>query len=260
MTDGFKSASPGRISDAVVLMAGSGSRLRNHGFSLAKPLVPICGRPLISYTFDALIHAGIRIVHAVVGFESDMLMARVQPLVPASLDLRFIINDDWEKQNGISVLVAANQVDAPFLLTMGDHLFDESMMDLLVRDAVPDQLNLAVDRKLDAVFDPNDATKVQTQGDRIVAIGKELQHYNAIDTGLFVCAPNIFDYLERARCGGGDCSLSDGVRLMAIDRKARAIDIGQAWWQDVDTPEMLAQAEKHLRTRVLRTEQIVKNS
>ena len=253
MTDGFKSASPARISDAVVLMAGSGSRLRKHGFSLAKPLVPICGRPLISYTFDALIHAGIRIVHAVVGFESDMLMARVQPLVPASLDLRFIINEDWEKQNGISVLVAANQVDAPFLLTMGDHLFDQSMMDLLVRDAVPDQLNLAVDRKLDAVFDPNDATKVQTQGDRILAIGKGLQHYNAIDTGLFVCEPNIFEYLERARCSG-DCSVSDGVRLMAVESKARAIDIGDAWWQDVDTPEMLAQAEKHLRARAPRAE------
>jgi 1L-myo-inositol 1-phosphate cytidylyltransferase len=248
MTDGFKSASPARISDAVVLMAGSGSRLRKHGFSLAKPLVPICGRPLISYTFDALIHAGIRIVHAVVGFESDMLMARVQPLVPASLDLRFIINEDWEKQNGISVLVAANQVDAPFLLTMGDHLFDQSMMDLLVRDAVPDQLNLAVDRKLDAVFDPNDATKVQTQGDRILAIGKGLQHYDAIDTGLFVCPLEIFDYLEQAKSLGrrSDCSLADGIRLMAGDKKVRAIDIGERWWQDVDTPQMLQHAQKQI--------------
>jgi choline kinase len=248
-----------KVTEAVILMAGSGSRLRKHGFGSAKPLVPICGRPLISYTFDALIHGGIKIVHAVVGFESDMLMARVQPFIPASLDLHFIINDDWEKQNGISVLVAANHVDAPFLLTMGDHLFDESVLDLLVRDAVPDQLNLAVDRKLDAIFDPNDATKVQTRDDRIVAIGKELQHYDAIDTGLFLCAPNIFEYLERAKCSG-DCSLSDGVRLMAGERKARAFDIGDAWWQDVDTPEMLAQAEKHLLARVPGAQQNPKNN
>jgi hypothetical protein len=53
----------------------------------------------------------------------------------------------------------------------------------------------------------------------------------------------MFDYLRRALTED-DCSLADGVRLMASDGKALAIDIGEAWWQDVDTPEMLARAEQ----------------
>ena len=39
---------------------------------------------------------------------------------------------------------------------------------------------------------------------------------------------------------------------MASEGKARAVDIGDAWWQDIDTPAMLACAEKHLRSRLAR--------
>ena len=99
---------------------------------------------------------------------------------------------------------------------------------------------------MNSMVDLDDAMKVQTRGDQIVAIGKNLRNYDAIDTGLFVCPHEIFQYLERAK-QNGDCSLADGVRLMADDGKTRAIDIGDAWWQDVDTPEMRAHAEENLR-------------
>jgi NDP-sugar pyrophosphorylase family protein len=56
----------------------------------------------------------------------------------------------------------------------------------------------------------------------------------------------MFDYLRRA-VKDDDCSLADGVRLMAADGKVQAIDIEDAWWQDVDTPEMLARAEEEVK-------------
>ena len=236
-----------RISEAVILMAGSGSRLRTDGTSLPKPLVPVFGRPLILYALEALACAGIKKVHFVIGFQRDLIKARVRPLIPAELDVCFIENRDWQKQNGISVLAAANQVEAPFLLIMSDHLFDQSILDLLLCTAVPDQVNLAIDRKLDSIFDLTDATKVRTSGDRIIAMGKDLASYDAIDTGLFVCPADIFSYLEHAR-RNGDCSLTDGVRLMAGADKVRGVDVGDAWWQDVDTPEMLQRAEEQMQT------------
>ena len=228
-------------------MAGSGSRLRADGTSLPKPLVPVFGRPLILYALEALARAGIKKVHFVIGFQRDLIKALVRPLIPAELDVCFIENRDWQKQNGISVLAAANHVEPPFLLIMSDHLFDQSILDLLLRTAIPDQVNLAIDRKLDSIFDLTDAMKVRTCGDRIIAMGKDLPSYDAIDTGLFVCPDDIFSYLERAR-RNGDCSLADGVRLMAGADKVRGVDIGDAWWQDVDTPEMLQRAEEQMQT------------
>jgi choline kinase len=236
------------ISEAVILMAGSGSRLRGSDLTFLKPFVPVLGRPLICYTMDALIHARIRKVNFIVGYQSGRMMAQINELIPSELEPSFIENPNWQKQNGISLLVAADSLDGPFLLTMSDHLFDDGIVDLLMNSTDPSVLNVAVDRKLDSIFDLDDAMKVQTRGNRIVGIGKNLRDYDAIDTGLFICPSEIFEYLERAK-QNGDCSLADGVRLMATDGKACAMDIGAAWWQDVDTPEMLRRGEEHLRGR-----------
>jgi 1L-myo-inositol 1-phosphate cytidylyltransferase len=234
------------LTEAVILMAGFGSRLRGSSDAFLKPLVPVCGRPLVSYTISALAEAGIKKINAVVGFESARLSAAVRRLVPLEINVRFIENPDWQKKNGISLLAAARAVTPPFLLTMSDHLFDRAIIDLLTKSADFSQLNLAVDKKLNTIFDLDDAMKVQTRGDRVIAIGKNLPNYDAIDTGLFVCPADIFKYLEKAK-QAGNCSLNDGVRLMAADNRVRALDIGDAWWQDVDTPDMLRHAEERMR-------------
>jgi choline kinase len=234
------------ITDAVILMAGTGSRLRGSADTIAKPLIPIAGRPLISYAIDSFDRAGVTTLHAVVGPNGDELAAAVAPLLPAHMRFRPIANPNWQKQNGISLLTAAGKVRAPFFLAMGDHLFESSILGELVVHADLGRLNLAIDRKIDSIFDLEDAMKVQTENNLIVAIGKKLETYNAIDTGIFLCPEVVFDYLRRA-LKDDDCSLADGVRLMAEDGKALAIDIGIAWWQDVDTPEMLKRAEQEAR-------------
>lgn len=224
-------------------MAGTGSRLRGPVNSVAKPLIPIAGRSLISYAIDSFDKVGITTLHAVVGPNGDELAAAVAPLLPPHMQFRPISNPNWQKQNGISLLTAAGKVSAPFFLAMGDHLFESSILDRLIAQADLSRLNLAIDQKIDSIFDLDDAMKVQTKDGLIIAIGKDLPSYNAIDTGIFVCPEILFDYLRRA-IKDDDCSLADGVRLMAEDGKALAIDIGDAWWQDVDTPAMLARAEQ----------------
>jgi choline kinase len=240
----------GAVTDAVILMAGIGSRLGTPSGAIAKPLVRIGGRPLICYTLEALQSVGVRTVHTVMGATSERLSEELKPLVPAGLRLNVIVNQEWQKQNGVSVLCADGKVTSPFFLVMGDHLFEPAILETLLAESVGDRVNLAVDRKIGSIFDLDDATKVATTGERIAAIGKDLQDYDAIDTGVFLCSDIIFDYLQRAQ-RDGDCSLSDGIRLMAADRKVGAIDVGDAWWQDVDTPEMLARAEEE-SARLLR--------
>ena len=165
------------------------------------------------------------------------------PLIPSGINMHWIENPSWQKQNGITLLAAAPLVNHPFVLTMGDHIFESAPVECLIQNADLNALNVAVDYKLDTIFDVDDAMKIKIEGDDVVAIGKNLTDYDAIDTGLFACSLEIFKYLDQAK-RDGDCSLADGVRLMAADRKVRAIDIGDGWWQDIDSPETLEHARR----------------
>jgi choline kinase len=243
------------ITEAVILIAGQGSRLRGADKDCLKPFVPVLGRPLLSYILDAVSSAGIHTIHFVVGYESERVIAGAKQLIPPHITASFIVNRDWQKQNGISLLAAAGYVSAPFLLTMGDHVFDDTIIDCLLENFEPGLLNIAIDRKVDSIVDLDDAMKVQLRENKVIGIGKNLRSYDAIDTGLFVSPLEIFAYFEQAKSknGGRDCSLANGVELMAADGKVRGIDIGSARWHDIDTPRVLEHAEQDPSWRVLRS-------
>ncbi|HJX24820.1 MAG TPA: sugar phosphate nucleotidyltransferase, partial [Chthoniobacterales bacterium] len=49
-----------RITQAFVLGAGLGTRLRPLTYDLPKPLIPICQKPLITFALDHLIDIGVK--------------------------------------------------------------------------------------------------------------------------------------------------------------------------------------------------------
>jgi 1L-myo-inositol 1-phosphate cytidylyltransferase len=227
----------------VVLAAGQGLRLRQGEHDYLKPLYPLAGRPLIGRVMDNFCAHGARDFVIVVGFERDELVHGIEQVRPPDANLRFVDNAHWRLGNGVSVLAARPCVRDRFYLTMSDHLFDRRILDALTRGAGDAEcLYLAVDRKLDRIFDMDDATKVRTDGDRMVDIGKGLGRFDAVDTGLFLCPTSLFDFLDQAK-RDGDCSLSDGVRGMARAGRARTVSIDGSLWQDIDTASMLAHAE-----------------
>jgi choline kinase len=166
----------------------------------------------------------------------------------AGLDIDFVDNPDYEKSNGISVLAARPRVKGGFLLSMADHVYDAAIARLARgADLTAADLWLCVDQRIDDIYDPDDATKVRTEDGYIVDIGKELAGYDCVDCGVFAVSPALFDALDEARARrGGDCSLSDGVRSLAQRRRARVLPIGEAFWQDVDTPGASRRAESEL--------------
>ena len=231
----------------VIIAAGMGSRLKSDE-GPPKPLLPLNGRALILRVLDRFQEAGVREAVVVVGHRAKEVMAGVEEGNP-SLGVTFVTNPRYRMSNGLSVLAARDVVgDRPFFLSMADHVFDASLICGLAGAHLPAQgLVLAVDRKLDQIYDEDDATKVLTRDGRIVEIHKELAEFDAVDTGLFSCTPALFDRIREAAAAreDGDCTLSDGVKALAVKGLALVHDIGDGRWQDVDTPGALAHATKN---------------
>lgn len=224
---------------AVILAAGNGSRLRTVAGSLPKPLVAFNGKPLLEHVLLGARDAGIERFVIVVGYRGDAIRSWVTDRRFPGMRIDFVENPDYNKANGVSLLKARHLLTGPFLLLMADHIFESETAAALLRQRVQnDGTILAVDHKLGSIFDMDDATKVRCIDNYIIDIGKQLTRFDAVDTGMFLCTPAIFSALEQGTTNG-NCSLSDGMRILAANRKLRAFDIGDGIWQDVDTPEAL---------------------
>jgi len=229
----------------LILAAGNGSRLASVSDTLPKPLIGLNGKPLLEHVLLDARDGGIERFVIVLGYRGNLIRSWFESRHLDGIEVTWVENPDYKtKHNGISVLRTRDVIDEPFVLFMTDHIFEPETVATLVRQPIGrDETILAVDRKLECIFDMDDATKVRCIGNYIIDIGKQIKTYDAIDTGMFLCQPTIFDWLESATIDG-NCSLSDGMRLMAQQRKLRAFDIGDAMWQDVDTPDALAYAHR----------------
>lgn len=246
------------VKTAIVLAAGNGSRLAGDVSKPApsKPLTLLAGVPLIVRTLLALQRSGFQRAVIVTGYRAEEVEAALAGDPHIRIELVFARNERWRASNGVSVLAARPHVeDAEFYLLMSDHVFDRQILDVLGAARLhPQGALLAVDRKLEQIFDMDDATKVATDDNgAILRIGKQLQSFDAVDTGIFRCSQALFAALGEAHRSRGDCSLSEGIALLAQQGRMGAVDVGGAWWQDVDTPESMAHARRMLLEAALRS-------
>lgn len=241
----------------VILAAGFGSRLAGTDSETdLKPLTSVNGKPLIFRTIRSLKKAGCTKVVIVLGYGFDEIKKEILDSYTGDLPVIFTKNEKFKLSNGISVLAAREHVGkSQFILTMADHILSDEMM-LLAKEHNPVEggATLLVDHKIEEIFDMDDATKVLSVDGRITSIGKQITNYNCVDTGVFVCTTGLMDEIKQVYDAEGDASLSDGVQALAISGKMRTLDIGDAYWQDVDTPEMLGHAEEILREQAASAE------
>ncbi len=238
---------------ALLLAAGRGRRLSK--FGLPKPLVPLLGLPLIERIICNCRMVGIDEFYIVSGYKGKKVRRFLDRLSrKRDVKIHHIENKDWEKENGFSVISAKRYLkdEDRFLLLMCDHIFDVSILEKMLKQDPKDGIVLATD--FDTAkrpeIDTEDVTKVWSEDNRIISIGKDIRRYNCYDTGIFLCSGAIFDAIEESIKKRNDSTLSGGVRILSETKRAYTCDITGRFWIDIDDIRQLKIAEDILLKRL----------
>lgn len=235
------------ISNAMVLAAGLGTRLRPITNTTPKPLVTIAGKPMIDYVLDLLVNAGVSRAAVNVHHFADQMEAhlaqRAAPEILISDERETLMNSGGGLVKGLRLLP-----DGPVLVMNADlfwigedaggpsnlerlaSFFDPERMDmalLCVRDEDTTGHNGKKDFSLDA--DGRLVRYAEGMDNPVVYAGAI-----ALDKKLFADAPddafNLNIYFDRAIAEG---------RLFGI--------VLNGHWMTVGTPEAIEDAEAAIR-------------
>ncbi len=238
----------------LIIAAGKGSRLSKKGDS--KPLIPLLGLPLLERVILTAKKRGLTDFYVVTGYNGEKIRKHLEHFsLTRKINITNIINDEWEKGNGISVLKAKDMLKENFILLMADHIFNESILMKLKNERIEnDEVMLTVDYnvKTNEFVDVDDATKVLVKNNKILDIGKNIKKYNSYDTGIFLCSPAIFKAIEESLHNHDD-SLSGGIKIMDNNGKAKTFDIKNSYWVDIDDEKAFKKTEKKLLDNLKKT-------
>lgn len=91
---------------AVLMAAGLGTRMRPLTERIAKPLVTVCGKPLIETVIEALQRRGVTQIYVVVGYLKEQFVY----LKEKYTGLELIDNKEYLEKNNISSLYAVGEL------------------------------------------------------------------------------------------------------------------------------------------------------
>ncbi|PWJ60386.1 D,D-heptose 1,7-bisphosphate phosphatase [Dyadobacter jejuensis] len=227
---------------AVIIAGGKGTRL---GLSdIPKPMVPVCGKPLLEHQLLLLKTHGITEVIFLTGYLSEKIEDYFQDGAAWGMQLSYI-KEEKALGTGGAVLQLLGKIDERFLVLYGDVVMDFDITSFIGFDAQEDSVASLIVHPNDH---PYDSDLVERDQDRITRfISKPhpdgLLYENLVNAAVYIFSPRIFDYIPQGVASdfGKDVFpkvISDGGLLRAY--------LNAEYIKDLGTPDRLSKVEKDL--------------
>jgi choline kinase len=231
---------------AVILAAGTGSRLGALTESIPKALIPVAGIPLLSYAIAFARNAGAEKTIVVTGKFKEKVEAHLSEL--GQSNLTWVHNSRFLLGNLYSLGAARPHIQGDFLLLNTDHVYGKPVAARVREKTIGITAFCDHDRKLGA-----DDMKVELSPDgRLKRISKTLTKFEVGYVGMTFCSASeqktYFESFDRVESRVGEKAV---VEMILADLADRGLspgigDISEIGWLEIDTPEERQRAEAEI--------------
>ena len=235
---------------AIIPVAGAGTRLRPLTDRTRKDMLPIVDRPLLAYTFEHLARHGVE--HAVIscGYLPDQIETGFGTQY-GGMALEYAVEDEPLGTGG-AIGFAGRGLEGSFFALNGDSLREADLGEMV---AFHRSTGAKATILLTPVADPSRYGLVRTAADGRVETFLEKPRPEEIDTdlinaGLYVLEPEVLDLVSPGRA----VSIEREVfPQLAAEGAVYGIAL-PGYWLDVGTPETYLQAHRDVLERLFQTE------
>ncbi len=235
------------MTNAVILSAGQGKRLKPFTDDRPKCLVPVNGRPVLDWQLSALADAGVTHATVITGFGAGSVEAFTN-INAAPLSVECVYNPFYAVSDNIGTLwIARNYLTGNSLLINGDTLIDPRIIRKVIAEATA-PVTVTIDHK--EQYDSDDM-KVRCNGTDLSAIGKTLEApVDGESIGLIRLQKDGADILRQTL--DNVLRTPDGLRLwylsvidtLAKQNRVGTVSITGLPWAEIDFPADLTKASK----------------
>ncbi|WP_115863525.1 bifunctional sugar-1-phosphate nucleotidylyltransferase/acetyltransferase [Halorussus litoreus] len=234
---------------AVVLAAGEGTRMRPLSGSVPKPMLPVADRPLAAHTADAAVHAGADELILVVGYEADAVREYFGTEY-AGIPVRYAVQ---EKQAGTAdaVRAARAHLDGQFAVLNGDNLYDPASVAALFENGpsvgayrVDDPSNYGV-LTTDSDGEDGDGGDGDAGEDRTITDIEEKPSdpdTNLANAGAYVFPEEAREWLDVPASERGEHEITDVLARVVAEYDVAYAELDR--WLDVGRPWELLEANE----------------
>ena len=231
---------------AIIPVAGVGSRLRPHTYTVPKVLLNVGGKPIIGHILDKVIENGFTEATIIVGYLGDM----IKDYVLHNYQIKFDFVDQEERLGlGHAIYLSRHTFSrSPILIILGDTIFDLDLKAMIGHDCsvlgvkhVDDPRRFGVAETMNGYIS-RVIEKPEKPTSNLAIVGL---YYITEPEKLVECLREIIKSNARTK---GEYQLTDALQMM-IDRgnKFKTFDI-QGWY-DCGKPETLLSTNRYLLDR-----------